>query len=222
MRQICSRPDCAERAVARVLIEPTECRIVVDRRVELAGAAILCAGHADRVTVPKGWTLDDRREDSPRLFGVGRFNEPARTSRERLRRLPEAIAAAVTQLPLDGADPYDLPPRYEQAAQDLIAHPNANSNAHRDATLRPTDGSHAFTARGNEPRMSVTDRALARANERELNGVGAPIFADVAARGPLLARAFEAARSRVRTSSGLTSLIPQHDDPHTASAGAGA
>ena len=205
-----------------MLIEPTECRIVVDRRVELAGAAILCAGHANRVTVPKGWTLDDRREDSPRLFGVGRFNEPARTSRERLRRLPEAIAAAVTQLPLDGADPYDLPPRYEQAAQDLIAHPNANSNAHRDATLLPTDGSHAFTAQGNEPRMSVTDRALARANERELNGVGAPIFADVAARGPLLARAFEAARSRVRTSSGLTSLIPQHDDPHTASAGAGA
>ena len=221
MRQICSRPDCAERAVARVLIEPTECRIVVDRRVELAGAAILCVGHADRVTVPKGWTLDDRRDDSPRLFGVGRFNDPAKTSRERLRRLPEAIAAAVAQLPLDGADPYDLPPRYERAAQDLIAHPNAH-DAHRDGGLSPTDGSHAFTARGNEQRMSVTDRALARARERELNGVGSPIFSDVAARGPLLARAFDAARSRVRTSSGLTSLIPQHDDPHTASAGAGA
>ena len=218
MRQICSRPDCAERAVARVLIEPTECRIVVDRRVELAGAAILCAGHADRVTVPKGWTLDDRREDSPRLFGVGRFNEPAKTSRERLRRLPEAIAAAVAQLPLDGAEPYDLPPRYERAAEDVIAHPNAQ----RDATVPPTDGSHAVTARGNEPSMSVTDRALARARERELNGIGAPIFADVAARGPLLARAFDAARSRVRTSSELTSLIPQHDDPHTASARAGA
>lgn len=218
MRQICSRPDCAERAVARVLIEPTECRIVVDRRVELAGAAILCAAHADRVTVPKGWTLDDRREDSPRLFGVGRFNEPAKSSRERLRRLPEAIAAAVAQLPLDGADPYDMPPKYEQASKNPIAHPNAR----RESSLPPPDGSPAFTARGIEPRVSVTDRALARARERQLTGAGgAPIFTDTASRGPLLARAFDAARSRVRASSGLTSLIPQHDDPHTASAGAG-
>ena len=112
VRQICSRPECAERAVARVLIESNECRIIVDRRIELAGAALLCSVHADRVTVPKGWVLDDRREDSPRLFGVGRFNEPGKDSRARLRRIPDAIVAAVAQLPLDGADPYDLPPDY--------------------------------------------------------------------------------------------------------------
>ena len=28
----------------------------------------LCATHGDRMSVPKGWSIDDRREDPPRLF----------------------------------------------------------------------------------------------------------------------------------------------------------
>ena len=219
MRQICSRPECAERAVARVLIEPHECRIVVDRRVELAGAAILCVAHADRVTVPKGWALDDRREDSPRLFGVGRFNEPTKSSRERLRRLPEAIAAAVAQLPLDGVNPYDMPANYEQATTDQVAHPNVRRDERREAN----DAAAEFTlptAAAPLDGLSVTDRALARARERERAGSASAIYTDAESRGPLLARAFDAARSRVRASSGLSSLIPQHEEPRPAAAGA--
>jgi hypothetical protein len=33
-------------------------------------AGALCRRHADRLVVPRGWTLDDRRESTPRLFAV--------------------------------------------------------------------------------------------------------------------------------------------------------
>jgi hypothetical protein len=39
---------------------------------------ILCAEHADRMTVPIGWTLDDQRESTLRLFRV-----PSATPRPR-------------------------------------------------------------------------------------------------------------------------------------------
>jgi hypothetical protein len=194
VRSICSRPDCAERGVARAVIEPRERRIIVDRRVDEAGAAVLCAAHADRVTVPKGWTLDDRREDNPRLFGIGRFNEPKQT-RERLRRLPETIAAAVAQLPL--ANPYDLPAAYEDAPSTPVAHP--------------------FVA---DAPLSATERALARARARALSGADTTLFRDGDANAPLLARAFSAARSRIGSASGLAALIPPADEPGPAAAAA--
>ena len=31
---------------------------------------VMCTKHADILTVPKGWTIDDRREDPPRLFAA--------------------------------------------------------------------------------------------------------------------------------------------------------
>lgn len=31
-------------------------------------SSLLCLRHADAMIVPRGWTLDDRREHSPRLF----------------------------------------------------------------------------------------------------------------------------------------------------------
>lgn len=36
--------------------------------VQSADAAVLCRRHADAMVVPRGWTLDDRREPTPRLF----------------------------------------------------------------------------------------------------------------------------------------------------------
>ncbi len=39
---------------------------------------VVCRRHADAMVVPRGWTLDDRREPRPRLFRVA---EPAVTGR---------------------------------------------------------------------------------------------------------------------------------------------
>lgn len=209
MRPTCSRPDCAERGVARALIDPRDRIILLDRRVDEAGAAILCQQHADRVTVPKGWTLDDRRDDNPRLFGVARFSEP-KGPRERLRRLPESIAAAVAQLPLETATPYEMAPEYESARHDRSAHPE------------PSTSSPEADAGSMDENASVTQRALARAKAREQDGANTQLYSSGNTPGPLLARAFDAARSRVRSTSGLTSLIPPADGPLVAGAGAGA
>lgn len=203
MRPTCSRPDCAERGAARALIDPSARLIVIDRHVDQPGAAILCKEHADRVTVPKGWTLDDRREDNPRLFGVGRFSEP-KTPRERLRRLPETIAAAVAQLPLENATPYDMPKAYETA---------------REQGRAKATGSETPVVDGVE-HVSVTERALARAKAREQEGIDSRLYAKGSPPGPLLARAFDATRSRVRNNVGLSSLIPPGDEPLVAGAGA--
>ena len=203
MRITCSRPDCAERGVARALIDPSARLIAIDRHVDQPGAAILCKEHADRVTVPKGWTLDDRREDAPRLFGVGRFSEP-KTPRERLRRLPETIAAAVSQLPLENATPYDMPKAYETA---------------REQSRANAAGSEAPAVDSVE-HLSVTEQALARARAREQEGIDSRLFSKDSAPGPLLARAFDATRSRGRNSVGLSSLIPPGDEPLIVGAGA--
>lgn len=50
---------------------------------------LLCTRHADAMVVPKGWTLDDRREPVPRLFRIPqRPSAPSRPSDStaRLRR----------------------------------------------------------------------------------------------------------------------------------------
>ncbi len=155
------------------------------------------------MSVPKGWTLDDRREDNPRLFGVGRFSEP-KTPRERLRRLPETIAAAVAQLPLENATPYDMPKAYESA---------------REQGRVKAAGSDTATADAVE-HLSVTEQALARARAREQDGIDARLYAKGSTPGPLLARAFDATRSRVRNNVGLPSLIPPGDEPLVVGAGA--
>lgn len=183
------------------MIDPSARLIVIDRHADQPGAAILCKEHADRVTVPKGWTLEDRREDNPRLFGVKRFDEP-KTPRERLRRLPETIAAAVAQLPLENATPYDMPKAYETA---------------REQGCAKTSGSDTTPVGGVE-HVSVTEQALARAKAREQEGIDSRLYADGSAPGPLLARAFDATRSRVRSNVGLSSLIPPGDEPVVAGA----
>jgi hypothetical protein len=44
----------------------------------------MCAEHAARLTLPRGWTFDDRREASPRLF-----NSPRARSTARVTQLPK-------------------------------------------------------------------------------------------------------------------------------------
>ena len=38
--------------------------------IEEGSFNVMCTRHADILTVPRGWTIDDRREDPPRLFAA--------------------------------------------------------------------------------------------------------------------------------------------------------
>jgi hypothetical protein len=67
-------------------------------------AGVMCRRHADSIVVPVGWTYDDRREVTPRLFrtveAVDVAEPPVRVKRSRPSRsaAPEPVA-----LPLDEA-----------------------------------------------------------------------------------------------------------------------
>lgn len=88
---------------------------------------VLCKRHADAMVVPRGWTLDDRREPIPRLFRPPTSPQRAKGSTTERQRAPRRRtagaragatsrpAAASEQLQLDATpvetpmDPADLP-----------------------------------------------------------------------------------------------------------------
>ena len=68
---------------------------------------VLCRRHADAMVVPRGWTLDDRRESQPRLFRSSVDTSGAITRPKRRSRTVAANAARqpVEQLELAAAVP---------------------------------------------------------------------------------------------------------------------
>lgn len=86
---------------------------------------VLCLRHADAMSVPRGWTLDDRREEIPRLFmprPVPRSEHPAKREKRPVR----TEAEPVEQLVIDGTGEIPRPEALEvpdpvRADDDAIA-----------------------------------------------------------------------------------------------------
>ena len=76
-------------------MRPSACAL--DATVTMRAGA-LCQRHADTLVVPRGWTLDDRRERAPRLFRVTRGDRAA-TRRQVVVETPSAEADEPTTLP---------------------------------------------------------------------------------------------------------------------------
>ncbi|WP_161927757.1 DUF3499 domain-containing protein [Gordonia crocea] len=98
----CSRPACSRPAVATLTYDYAGSTAVIG---PLAGSAEphswdLCALHADRITVPRGWEI---------MRSSSGFSVPS--EEQELTALAEAVreSVAVGSEPLDGFD--DLPPR---------------------------------------------------------------------------------------------------------------
>ena len=70
MAQQCERPGCAQPAAVEYIIDPHSLLLTLQNYEVVKGErrSALCATHGDRMSVPKGWSIDDRREDPPRLF----------------------------------------------------------------------------------------------------------------------------------------------------------
>jgi Protein of unknown function (DUF3499) len=69
--RLCERPGCSD--VAAMAYGFDADRLLVwlaprDPDADPLRAGGLCRRHADAMVVPQGWTLDDRREATPRLF----------------------------------------------------------------------------------------------------------------------------------------------------------
>ena len=72
MSKQCERPSCRELAVAAYFLDSSELLMTLENYVPVDGMQVngLCRRHADALVVPRGWRIEDKRENVPRLFPV--------------------------------------------------------------------------------------------------------------------------------------------------------
>jgi hypothetical protein len=68
----CERPSCRELAIAAYFLDSAELMMTLENYVPVDGMQVngLCRRHADALVVPRGWRIEDKRENVPRLFPV--------------------------------------------------------------------------------------------------------------------------------------------------------
>ncbi len=101
MGRLCERPGCSEVAAIAYGFDVDQLLVWLaprDPDAEPLRAGSLCRRHADAMVVPRGWTLDDRREARPRLFRSPPSDEPRARSRAKRTSATEPPA---DQLVLD-------------------------------------------------------------------------------------------------------------------------
>jgi hypothetical protein len=81
MARLCIRPGCAAPGVVAFGIHPAGQLFWLAPLEDPDDIHVLCERHSARLTVPRGWVLDDRREDQPQLFQLRRVqdSDPAAT-----------------------------------------------------------------------------------------------------------------------------------------------
>lgn len=208
MGKVCARPTCNNVATTRFSFESRDRLIILDRRLdEWGGSGVLCEAHADRLTVPRGWALDDRRIAEPRLFAVNKFETSRLSPMARTaRRLVQPEAHPSTPLPLDGGDNYALPDGYVDRFDEALTNPLPTTDAAGRSSGRhyddgSTDGSTDGLT-GNGATDGSADEASndLHAGSKVPNAPGGPT--------PMLNHAFDATESRSRPTS-LDKLIPR-------------
>ncbi len=111
MSKLCEHPGCSDVGAAQYGMVPEDLLFWVapisagpsdDQRV-------LCRRHADAMSVPRGWTLDDRREETPRLFMPGRFDTDEAPAPRSSRTRRAATTEPVVQLVIDGTGETERP-----------------------------------------------------------------------------------------------------------------
>ncbi|CAN5645569.1 hypothetical protein BH24ACT5_BH24ACT5_01350 [soil metagenome] len=103
MVRLCERPACSERGAVAYGFDPARLLVwlsPLDPDADRMRAGVLCIRHADAMVVPLGWTLDDARDPTPRLFvpASSARRHPTRTANP--RRLVEVEVEVVEQLEL--------------------------------------------------------------------------------------------------------------------------
>ncbi|MEM1336037.1 MAG: hypothetical protein AAGG08_21520 [Actinomycetota bacterium] len=205
MERLCERPGCSEPASVAYGMRPEDLVFWLDHlRAGPTEQGVLCRRHADTMVVPRGWTLDDLREPDLHLFRPPTDDSgPIRRPRTRRTVAPDDHH----QLALvDVAQPVDPPPVVQRADPP----PVVEAAARGDAT-EVIDPSVVDTARGggveslggavdepdddsgDEPGPADEADAATEAwmprfdTDDDLDGL-------LAARGPLLSRAFRGER----------------------------
>ncbi len=101
---------------------------------------VLCGRHADAMVVPRGWTLDDRREGALRLFKPRPAPEHAEPTPRRPRRRRESDNDGPEQLVIDGTGEIERPvpsPDLAPDAPDELAEDLAEVGTTADGAAGP-------------------------------------------------------------------------------------
>jgi hypothetical protein len=114
---LCERPGCSETGDAEYGMVPEDLLfwIAPMSGTPHEGQNVLCRRHADAMSVPRGWTLDDRREPIPRLFMPRSLQRTMPSAVDnssvprRVRRTPKGSDGQVEQLVIDGTGEIDRP-----------------------------------------------------------------------------------------------------------------
>ena len=176
MGKLCERPGCSDVAAMAYGFDVDRLLVwlaVRDPDADPARAGSLCKRHADAMVVPRGWTLDDRREAEPRLFRpkadeAAAAAPPRRRPRRKKAADPAPSVEPAPQPTLTAARPPEpAPPVPELDESRTVAEVTGEPSA--------TDDPDATQAIPWLPTFDEHD---------DLDGV-------LSARSPLLARAFK-------------------------------
>jgi hypothetical protein len=149
----------------------------LDARIDLQGG-VLCRRHADAMVVPRGWTLDDRREPAPRLFRPAPSSAPDDTGsigRPRRRRTAASVDPA--------ARPHQLRLADDRAATAAAADAPAVAGGEGDPDGVPPDDRAADDRAAGDVAAAVDVWRPAFDVDDDLDGL-------LEVDSPLLARAF--------------------------------
>lgn len=190
MERLCERPGCSDLASVAYGMRPADLVFWIDALGDDgddASHGVLCRRHADSMVVPRNWTLDDQREPDLHLFRPPAA-EPARPTARR----------ASTRRRNDGQLALGIDGEHPRPADEPGAPPDADARA-----PVPDVAGDGSTAGG------AATPGGAAADDGGSNGSGhlpdpwTPSFDDaddldglLAARSPLLARAFRGADRR--------------------------
>jgi hypothetical protein len=94
MRRLCERPGCGGVAAVSYGIDNEKLLVWIDSAPALdpARAGSLCRRHADALSVPKGWSIDDRRQPIPMLFPARDVTPVAGHNRQVERKSPRTTS----------------------------------------------------------------------------------------------------------------------------------
>jgi hypothetical protein len=124
MSRLCAKPSCTATVDRWFDFAPADCR-VAERGSPTSSTVGLCPAHADRFTVPEGWTLDGLEVVSDVIEPVA---DAAPRNRSHDRETPWFLTFSDTPIP-------DLPDRpalrRDDPADDPVGAPTAGSLLHR-------------------------------------------------------------------------------------------
>ena len=105
MARLCGGPGCSEVAAAAYGMVPEDLLFWISpiNEAPTVDPSLLCRRHADAMVVPRGWTLDDRREPTPRLFSTRALaSAPVPPLAARRQRSQVADGPHPEQMQIDG------------------------------------------------------------------------------------------------------------------------